>query len=69
MGIYELRAEYTSPGGRAVRQWHMIRDDASTALCGAELEPGADKLPDDEWGRTPEKCCHLCGALYLRQVP
>jgi hypothetical protein len=70
MGIYEMRAEYAESGaGGAISQWHMIRDNGTTALCGAELAPTAEKQSDAAWGHTEEKFCHTCGALYLRQVP
>ncbi|TDU02082.1 hypothetical protein EDD99_0467 [Streptomyces sp. 846.5] len=70
MGIYEMMAEYAG-GGTAgpIVQWHMIRDNGTTALCGVRLDPAAEKISDEAWGHTREKFCHTCGALYLRQVP
>jgi hypothetical protein len=67
---YEMRAEYADGGSRGrIVQWHMIRDNGTHALCGAELSPDAEKQSDLAWGHTREKFCHTCGALYLRQVP
>ena len=70
MKVYEMRAEYVDGvvGGR-IAQWHMIVDNSSTAMCGRRLDPAAEKISDEAWGTTAEKFCHLCGALYLRQVP
>jgi hypothetical protein len=70
MGIYEMRAEYADGGSSGkIRQWHMIRDNGTTALCGVELSPEAEKQSDEAWSHTHEKFCHTCGALYLREVP
>jgi hypothetical protein len=70
MGIYEMRAQYADGVlGGSIVQWHMIRDNGATALCGVELDPAAEKMSDQAWGHTREKFCHTCGALYLRQVP
>jgi hypothetical protein len=70
MGIYEMRAEYADGASTGeIRQWHMVRDNGATALCGVELSPVAEKQSDEAWGHTREKFCHTCGALYLRQVP
>jgi hypothetical protein len=72
MAVYEMRAEYargtTVPGG-VVKHWHMTRDGGLTGLCGHELTVEAETLSDEAWGTTREPFCHLCGALYLRQVP
>lgn len=68
-GEGEGRDEGPGGGGGAVRSWHMARDGEATAMCGRALAPGAKTLPDEEWGRTTEPCCHTCGALYLREVP
>jgi hypothetical protein len=67
MHTYEMRAEYGSD--EAIKQWHMITNDGTTALCGVELSPDAEKQSDAAWSHTHEKFCHTCGALYLRQVP
>lgn len=79
MHVHELRAEY-APGVEAqndpapgdlgpVKTWHMVRDNATEAMCGRELRPRAASKPEQEWGMTRETCCHTCGALYLREVP
>ncbi|WP_326598433.1 hypothetical protein [Streptomyces sp. NBC_01803] len=69
-----MRAEYedAEPGtGRPgpVKTWHMVRGEDAVAMCGRVLQPGAEALSDEEWGRTAEPFCHTCGALYLREVP
>ncbi|WP_042402235.1 hypothetical protein [Streptacidiphilus carbonis] len=70
MRIYEMRAEYvTGPAGRRIGQWHMIKDNGITALCGYDTDPAAEKMSDLAWGHTEEKFCHTCGAIYLREVP
>lgn len=79
MHEHELRAEYApavesqdDPLARdlgPVRNWHMVRDAETTAMCGRELRPQAAVKPENDWGRTRERCCHTCGALYLREVP
>jgi hypothetical protein len=75
MAVYRLRAEYAtaapaSPAAaprRPVKCWHMIRAEASTALCGCDLPAQAPTRSEDAWGTTSEPVCHTCGALYLRQ--
>lgn len=38
-------------------------------MCGRELDPGAQVREPVDWGKTPELCCHTCGAYYLRETP
>lgn len=70
---HEMRAEY-APGVEpaenvAVKIWHMVRREQTTAMCGRELGERAATQSEDLWGRTEEPFCHSCGALYLREVP
>lgn len=74
MPVYEMRAEYDTEdggpvGGSPLKAWHMVEDDAATALCGRELSAAAAVQPEDAWG-TPaaQPFCHSCGALYLRHT-
>jgi hypothetical protein len=62
--------EETQGGGTRgrVRSWHMVRVGETVAMCGKPLSPGGTTLPEEEWGRPPEMCCHTCGAMYLREV-
>ncbi|MEU8549827.1 hypothetical protein AB0C81_23045 [Streptomyces roseoverticillatus] len=71
---HELRAEYID--GRAaadpiaeIKTWHVVREDASTAMCGRELEPAAQVRSADDWATPGVPVCHSCGALYLREQP
>lgn len=67
---YRMYAEY-GPGGRAagVRSWHIVREEETVALCGRELEPGAETRDPRMWTADPDLTCHTCGALFLRQAP
>ncbi|MEV6973462.1 hypothetical protein [Kitasatospora sp. NPDC093806] len=68
--MHRMRAEYGAGGSSAgVRLWHMARAAESTAMCGRELDPQAPTREAVDWGRTPELCCHTCGAYYLRESP
>ncbi|MGW4898327.1 hypothetical protein ACWEQL_39725 [Kitasatospora sp. NPDC004240] len=65
-----MRAEYGAEGpSGGVKLWHMVRESESTAMCGRELDAGAPLREPVDWGRTPELCCHTCGAYYLRESP
>ncbi|TDC12751.1 hypothetical protein E1265_29280 [Streptomyces sp. 8K308] len=68
-----MRAEYLEgrnrAGERVVKTWHVVRDGGVEAMCGRTLEADAEVRSDEEWGQPPEKACHTCGALYLREVP
>ncbi|MFI1799218.1 hypothetical protein ACH427_17970 [Streptomyces sp. NPDC020379] len=68
---HELRAEYVDGGspGAAVKTWHVVREDAATAMCGRELLPGAEVRSAEDWGTPGVALCHACGALYLREAP
>ncbi|MEV6674444.1 hypothetical protein [Streptomyces sp. NPDC051162] len=68
---HELRAEYVDGGspGAAVKTWHVVRLEATTAMCGRELLPAAEVRSTDEWGTPGLALCHSCGALYLREAP
>ncbi|MCA6090937.1 hypothetical protein LE181_01950 [Streptomyces sp. SCA3-4] len=70
---HELRAEAAdgaSPGdGNAVKTWHVVRMEDSTALCGRDLHPAAPTRSVDLWGTGQVPICHSCGALYLRETP
>ncbi|MGW2377819.1 MULTISPECIES: hypothetical protein [Kitasatospora] len=68
--MHQMRAEYGA-GGEAggVRLWHMVRGTQSVAMCGRELDPGAPVRETVDWGKTPELCCHTCGAYFLRETP
>ncbi|MFC5718720.1 hypothetical protein ACFP1Z_00820 [Streptomyces gamaensis] len=69
---HELRAEYDdSPqtSDARVKIWHVVRQDALTAMCGRDLEPGSAERSIDDWGTGTLPICHSCGALYLRESP
>ncbi|MFD5462135.1 hypothetical protein ACFWIQ_04790 [Kitasatospora sp. NPDC127059] len=68
--MHQMRAEY-GPEGEAggVRLWHMVRGVQSVAMCGRELGSGAPVREAVDWGKTPELCCHTCGAYFLREAP
>lgn len=53
----------------AVKNWHVVRNDGTTAMCGRELAADAEQRPIDEWTRDELKVCHRCGAFLLREVP
>ncbi|MFJ9838872.1 hypothetical protein ACIRYZ_00095 [Kitasatospora sp. NPDC101155] len=68
--MHQMRAEYGADGeAGGVRLWHMVRGAQSVAMCGRELDPGAPVREAVDWGRTPELCCHTCGAYFLREQP
>lgn len=70
---HEMRAEYApeieAAASAPVKNWHMVREERTTALCGRELSERAATQSEDLWGRTTEPFCHSCGAVYLREVP
>ncbi|MFE4971027.1 hypothetical protein ACFRAR_02775 [Kitasatospora sp. NPDC056651] len=68
--MHQMRAEYDA-GGEAggVRLWHVVRGEESVAMCGRELDPAAAVRSALDWGKTPELCCHTCGAYFLRETP
>ncbi|KOG88851.1 hypothetical protein [Streptomyces varsoviensis] len=71
---HELRAEYENEAdaGRPdaeIRLWHVVRQYATTAMCGRELSPDAPVRSADAWGSGEVKVCHSCGALLLREAP
>lgn len=58
------------PDNGIVKEWHMVRGDEEQAMCGRDLAENAEELPDDAWGTDRARpFCHMCGALYLREVP
>ncbi|MEU0630833.1 hypothetical protein [Streptomyces sp. NPDC005989] len=71
---HELRAEYldghtaTDPTAE-VEVWHVIRQEASTALCGRDLQPAAEVRSADDWGTPGMPICRTCGTLYLHEQP
>ncbi|MER7751552.1 hypothetical protein [Kitasatospora sp. NPDC097643] len=68
--MHQMRAEYGAEGASAgVRLWHMVRGAENVAMCGRELAPDAAVREPVDWGKTPELCCHTCGAYYLRETP
>ncbi|MER7703289.1 hypothetical protein ABTX81_10355 [Kitasatospora sp. NPDC097605] len=68
--MHQMRAEYAAGGASAgVRLWHMVRGGGSVAMCGRELDARAPAREAVDWGRTPELCCHTCGAYLLREAP
>ncbi|MFF4383681.1 hypothetical protein [Kitasatospora sp. NPDC001547] len=68
--MHQMRAEYGAGGAaEGVRLWHVVRGEESVAMCGRELDPGARVREAVDWGRTPELCCHTCGAYFLREAP
>ena len=70
MHVYEMRAEYEGDAtGGTIHQWHMTANGELVGLCGHAVNPDSAKMSDDAWGHTREKFCHVCGALWLRQVP
>lgn len=69
MMVYEMRAEYAPDATSGpVRRWHMTRNGDLSALCGHAVAADAETMSEDGWGKTLAPFCHLCGALYLRQV-
>ncbi|MEW2580877.1 hypothetical protein [Streptomyces syringium] len=71
---HELRAEYEdgdAPQGpdAKVKNWHVVRMEDTTAMCGRELSPAAATRSTDDWGAGKVPICHSCGALYLRETP
>ncbi|MFI6006803.1 hypothetical protein ACIA98_41835 [Streptomyces sp. NPDC051366] len=71
---HELRAEYV--GGSSpqdldadVKNWHVVRQEDTTAMCGRELSPAAETRSTDDWGTGGVPICHSCGALFLRESP
>ncbi|BFV58178.1 hypothetical protein KCMC57_up32820 [Kitasatospora sp. CMC57] len=65
-----MRAEYGpagKPGG--VKSWHITVGNATTAMCGHELETEAEVREPVRWAEEPGLNCHTCGALFLREVP
>lgn len=69
--IHQMRAEY-GPAGVAsgeVKTWHIVRGDTTVAMCGRELDPGAEIRDAKHWVEHPDLHCHSCGALYLREAP
>lgn len=68
--MHQMRAEYGAGGPPdGVRLWHMVRGAEQVAMCGRELEAGAPVRDAVDWGKTPELCCHTCGAYVLRESP
>ncbi|WP_344461178.1 hypothetical protein [Kitasatospora kazusensis] len=65
-----MRAEY-GPGGpeAGAKTWHIVSGDTGRAMCGRELDPGAETREPGRWGEQPELSCHTCGALFLREAP
>ncbi|MGA5817246.1 hypothetical protein ACPC54_05210 [Kitasatospora sp. NPDC094028] len=67
---HQMRAEFGAEGvSGGVRLWHMVRGDDSVAMCGRELAVDGPVREAVDWGRTPELCCHTCGAYFLREQP
>ncbi|GAA1245513.1 hypothetical protein GCM10009665_40470 [Kitasatospora nipponensis] len=65
-----MHAQYGDEGPSGpVKQWHMVLDEKSVALCGRDIDPGAATLDQTEWGRTKETCCRACGVNWLQSVP
>ncbi|MFI5529026.1 hypothetical protein ACIA8O_10800 [Kitasatospora sp. NPDC051853] len=67
---HQMRAEY-GPDGQSggVKSWHITTVGTSTAMCGHELESGAETREPTRWSEQPDLNCHTCGALFLREVP
>ncbi|WP_045303556.1 hypothetical protein [Saccharothrix sp. ST-888] len=68
--MHLMRAEY-GPGGRpdGVKTWHIVAEGEATAMCGRELDPGAESKDSTHWSDNPSLSCHTCGALHLRESP
>jgi len=71
---HELRAEYEDGNApqdpdAKVKNWHVVRMEDTTAMCGRELSPAAATRSTDDWGTSGLALCHSCGALYLRETP
>ncbi|MGW4382089.1 hypothetical protein [Kitasatospora sp. NPDC004531] len=68
--MHQMRAE-TAPAGPtdSVVSWHIVRDANLTALCGKELAATAPVQDATSWTLDPDRNCHTCGALYLRESP
>ncbi|MFC5662954.1 hypothetical protein ACFP3U_08140 [Kitasatospora misakiensis] len=68
--MHQMRAEYGAGGASTgIRLWHMARGAESVAMCGREIDAQAPARAATDWGRTPELCCHTCGAYVLRESP
>lgn len=66
---HRMRAE-TEPESDSVKEWHIVRGDETTSMCGRELSASAPEQSADAWGtERSQPFCHSCGALFLREVP
>ncbi|KIQ64111.1 hypothetical protein TR51_30390 [Kitasatospora griseola] len=68
--MHQMRAE-TGPDGAtdSVVSWHIVRNADLTALCGKTLSTAAPVQDATRWTLDPDRNCHTCGALFLREAP
>ncbi|WP_345698300.1 hypothetical protein [Kitasatospora terrestris] len=68
--MHQMRAEYGPAGSSGpVANWHIVRNDDLVAMCGRELDAAAPLQDAAHWTADPDRNCHTCGALYLRESP
>ncbi|MFD8596910.1 hypothetical protein ACFV1L_18105 [Kitasatospora sp. NPDC059646] len=69
--MHQMRAETAPAAGDpdSVVSWHIVRNADLTALCGKELSSAAPVQDATRWTLDPDRNCHTCGALYLRETP
>ncbi|WP_146616531.1 hypothetical protein [Kitasatospora sp. SolWspMP-SS2h] len=68
--MHQMRAE-TGPDGAtdSVVSWHIVRGADLVSLCGKELAATAPVEDAARWTLDPDRNCHTCGALFLRETP
>jgi len=68
--MHQMRAEYGPTGSTGeVVSWHIVRNADVVAMCGRELDESSEMQAAAGWTVDPDRNCHTCGALFLRESP